>query len=156
MSIQDIGAIGELIGAFAVVFSLVYLSLQIRNQNRESQAAATHEISQAFRDSINGFASLDKADLYVRGNEAWDILSTSEKFVLIASVQQILRVWEEAFHQHNERRLPDKVWNVMHSQYSNIMSAQSFCRIWDIRKEFFDPEFREYVDNIEKSEYMIK
>jgi hypothetical protein len=156
VSIQDIGAIGELISAIAVVFSLLYLSLQIRNQNRESQAAATHEISQAFRDSINGFASIDKADIYVRGNEDWDGLSTSEKFVLIATGQQILRVWEEAYHQHNERRLPDTIWNVMHSQYSNIVSAQSFGRIWDLRKQFFDPAFREYVDNIEREEYTIK
>ncbi len=48
LSLQDLGSIGELIGAFAVVVSLVYLSSQIRQNTRQidentraAQAAAS-------------------------------------------------------------------------------------------------------------------
>ena len=52
MNWEAIGAIGEIIGATAVVVSLVYLAGQIRTQNRQNRTAAMHEISMGFRDAI--------------------------------------------------------------------------------------------------------
>jgi len=40
-------AIGEIVGALAVVISLLYLAAQIRTQNLESRIAAVHEINQS-------------------------------------------------------------------------------------------------------------
>ena len=45
MDWDAIGAIGEIVGALAVVVSLGYLGIQIRNQNIESRAAAMHDLS---------------------------------------------------------------------------------------------------------------
>ena len=45
MNWEAIGAIGEIVGAAAVVFSLGYLAVQIRNQNSESRASPMHDIS---------------------------------------------------------------------------------------------------------------
>lgn len=41
MSIQDWAAIGEIVGAIAVVVTLVYLAMQIRDSNRETRAVTT-------------------------------------------------------------------------------------------------------------------
>ena len=46
MTIQDWGALGEIIGALAVVASLVYLAVQIRQNSRQlAHSARAHEIS---------------------------------------------------------------------------------------------------------------
>ena len=39
MSIQDWAAIGEIVGAIAIVVTLIYLAVQIRDGNRETRAA---------------------------------------------------------------------------------------------------------------------
>jgi len=39
MSLQDWGAIGELIGGVAIIVSLLYVGLQIKHSNREARAA---------------------------------------------------------------------------------------------------------------------
>ena len=39
MSLQDWGAIGEMLGGFAIIVSLLYVGLQIRHGNRETRAA---------------------------------------------------------------------------------------------------------------------
>ncbi len=44
MNWDAIGAIGEIVGAAAVFASLVYLAMQILNQNRESRMSAMHDI----------------------------------------------------------------------------------------------------------------
>ena len=52
MNWDAIGAIGEIVGASAVVISLVYLASQIRIQNRESRAASVHLVIDGNRASI--------------------------------------------------------------------------------------------------------
>jgi hypothetical protein len=37
MNIQDLGAIGEVLGAVAVVMSVIYLAIQIRKQTEQSK-----------------------------------------------------------------------------------------------------------------------
>jgi Zn-dependent membrane protease YugP len=44
MNWDAIGAIGEIIGAVAVVFSLIYLATQIRISNRASRQAAEQNL----------------------------------------------------------------------------------------------------------------
>jgi len=45
MNWDAIGAVSEIVGAAAVVISLMYLAVQIRNQNAESKAGAMRDIS---------------------------------------------------------------------------------------------------------------
>ena len=50
MNIQDIGAIGEVVGAIAVVVTLIYLATQIRQNNQllrsgSRQALVTNDVT---------------------------------------------------------------------------------------------------------------
>jgi hypothetical protein len=49
---------GEFISALAVVATLAYLSIQVRQQNLESQAKSVHEILGGFRDAQAVFGML--------------------------------------------------------------------------------------------------
>ncbi len=53
MSIQDWGAIGELVGAAAVIITLIYLAAQIRQNTRSLRNATSLSITQALG-HING------------------------------------------------------------------------------------------------------
>ena len=62
MSWEAIGAIGEIVGAAAVVLSLVYLGRQIEHQNRESRIASMHEmghLDEKFRAFVDGLELSD-------------------------------------------------------------------------------------------------
>jgi hypothetical protein len=59
MSIQDLGAIGELIAACATVVTLLYLAVQIRQNNRSLQEATSASINQGYA-SINSRLSSDE------------------------------------------------------------------------------------------------
>jgi hypothetical protein len=40
MTIQELGSLGELVGGFAVIVSLIYLAVQIRQNNRHLELPA--------------------------------------------------------------------------------------------------------------------
>ena len=87
MNWDAIAAVGEIIGAVAVVVSLVYLAAQIRqntaqveSQARAQQVASTssiHNTFTAFRSLIAG--SADNADLWARGQADLSSLTPAER-----------------------------------------------------------------------------
>ncbi len=156
MNWEAIGAIGEILGAFAVVISLVYLALQIRTQNVESRVAAMHEISAGFRDSISTFADPQMAELFTRVNCGEEPLTDAEMLQLVVGIQRIFRVWEEAYLQHLRRRLDADIWEAMIRQYSSYLAAPAFQRVWEMRRRYYNDAFRKFVDELPRTEYTLK
>ena len=50
MSLEDLGNIGEFVAAVAVVVSLIYLAVQIRDNTRSLQAASLQSVLDGQRD----------------------------------------------------------------------------------------------------------
>jgi hypothetical protein len=151
-----IGAIGEMVGAFAVVISLIYLALQIRAQNKESRIAAMHEIAVAYRESNIPFADPNLANILTRAHKDTDTLTDAEVVQLIVGVQGVFRVWEEAYYQHIAGRLDANLWEAMLREYSSYLSAPGFFFVWQLRKNYHNDEFRNFVEALPRSEYEIR
>ena len=147
-------AVAEIVGAIAVVISLVYLALQIRAQTNLSRLAAQHEVSKGIREASLLFATEDISDLFVSGNKDFDSMPESERIRLIVAITNLFRVWEEAFSEARDGHLEAANWEALSGDYSQLMSTSMFCRIWDMRKQNYHPEFQVYVDNLQPSEYI--
>ena len=124
MNWEAVGAIGEIVGAAAVVISLIYLALQIRAQNREARRAAMHEFSEGFRDTMATFASDSEiAKIFIRGNDDFAGLSDDEKLRMIVGWQRMFRVWEEGYHEYKAARLEARIWNPMVRQLASFLAS---------------------------------
>jgi len=156
MNWEAIGAIGEIIGALAVVISLVYLGLQIRTQNNETRISSVHDILEALRNEVSTFKNSENAALYVKGTSDFDCLSDAEQLQYIAMCLGPLRVWEEAYLQYVSGRLGENTWNALRAQYVDTRSAAGPERVWQLRKHTFSNDFRQYSDALEKGVYLTK
>ena len=152
MNWDAIGAIGEVIGAFAVVISLAYLAIQIRSQISEARLASVHEILVGFRESVHTFATGDVAEVLAKANKDYESLSGSEALKLLASVLPVLRLWEEAYIQNEQGRLENRIWKGISSQCSEYLSYSAINRIWELRSKHFDSNFQDHVNKSMKAE----
>jgi hypothetical protein len=155
MNWEAIGAIGEIVGAAAVVFSLVYLSIQIRTQSAESRISAMHDIAVGFRENIASFSDRELAEIIIKGNQDISSLNEVERVRLISAGQRLLRLWEEAFAMHQKGRLEAGVWDPMVRQYKSIMGGVCFQFIWSMRKEYYNDDFRKFVDSLDTIEWKV-
>ncbi|MEO1035331.1 MAG: hypothetical protein AAFX44_07220 [Pseudomonadota bacterium] len=57
MSLEDLGNIGEMIGGFAVIISLIYLATQIRQSSRIARFQAHRSLSEAMSSIMGDIAS---------------------------------------------------------------------------------------------------
>ncbi len=149
MNWDAISAIGEIVGAAAVVVSLLYLAVQIRDQNRQARLLAMHDMSREMRDVTKILASEDMTDIFVRANASHDSITEAESVRFAILVTNMFRAWENAFLENKNGHLDSGVWKTLSQDYGQPMAAPSLQHIWNLRRENYDPEFRAYVDNLQ-------
>ena len=156
MNWEAINAITGIIGALGVILSLIYLARKIRSQNRESRIASIHDLNESFRNSITSFQNPNLADVFARAKDNFESLSETERLQFISMVQGIFRVWEDAYHQFHEKRLPEDMWEAMVVQYSGYLSLPGVMKVWSIRKMAYSKKFRDFVDVTKPVDYLSK
>ena len=156
MNWDAIGAVSEIVGAAAVVISLMYLAVQIRNQNAESKAGAMRDISEAFRASSAIFTDGELAEIFVKATADFGSLSDAETIRFISAMHPVLRVFEEAFNQRLRGRLDDDLWEGINRQYSSYLSAPAIQEYWKIRRNHYTDRFQRFVDEMERTEWGLE
>lgn len=96
MTLQDIGSIGEVVGAIATVATLAYLAVQIRQNSAHMREATNLAKLQANDSTVESFSRYrerltipDNADLYVRGLESYKSLGEAEKVRFRALMEEL-------------------------------------------------------------------
>ena len=80
MNWEAAGAIGEIVGAVAVVVSISYLAIQIRSQTREARLTATRELARDYRHVIETITGDEQLfAVYQKAMENFDALSAEER-----------------------------------------------------------------------------
>jgi hypothetical protein len=147
MNWDAIGAIGEILGAFAVVASLIYLAVQVRQQNAEYRIYSAHVVTTAFREVVSSIQDPAVAQLVIQTRDGLEGLADAEVLQIVALSQSYFRVWEEAHYHHSEGRLDPSMWHAMCMQFGGIMHFRWFSESWAIRKNTFREDFQNFVDN---------
>lgn len=156
MNWDAIGAIGETIGAAAVVVSLLYLAVQIRDQNKQSRLSALHDMSRELRNVTAIFANEDMTSIFVRANQSYESITEAESVRLIILVTNLFRAWEDAFLENRDGHLDGSMWEALSRDYLQPMGAPSIQHIWKLRKQNYDRDFREYVDNLQVQDFVTR
>jgi hypothetical protein len=145
-TIQDWGALGEVIGGFAVVFTIVYLALQVRRSTR-----ATHrQIYHAAADSVSQFSlrlADDPALFYVfrTSLQEPDTLSPDDLLRGYLVVDAYFSLME-AFYLHNtefDEQGSQQRWSRM---LRRVLALPGGARYWSERRWQFHDAFAAYVD----------
>lgn len=156
MNWDAIGAIGEIIGASAVVVSLVYLALQIRSQSTQAKLSSLREMSRELRGTTAMFADRGISEIFVRANEDYNSLSDAESVQLIVLTTNIFRAWENAFLESRVGNLDESVWQALSREYAQTIGIPAFQHIWGLRKQNYDSGFQKYVDSIDAFDYVVR
>ena len=147
MTIQDWGAIGEIVGALAVVISLLYLGKQIHIQNRESRLSTINSSLSEWNSLLALIAdNAELASIWARGlrNEE---LSEEDEVRFRAFSNSYFRVVEGLYLQHLEGRLDDRIWHGICGGMRELLASAGLHRFWKHRQEWYSSEFRGFIDD---------
>ena len=148
MTIQDLGNIGELVGAIATVATLIYLAIQIRANTYAVQSAAAQSVHEAFATWYRMLAAdAELAQIATNGLRDYAALSELDKARFVAAFMAFLSCSQDAFIKWREGSLSPALWCGWELVMMNLVLPPGGQAFWRERGYLFGQEFRHYVDN---------
>ena len=147
MNWDTAGALGEVIGAAAVVVSVIYLALQIRRQTDQSKLEATRELANQFSEYTNRLVD-DKefVQLYLKAAVGYHCLPNEERVRIASFFHQIMRFNEQQY-LHEVRTNVDSIYfESIHNTYEEWLTFPGVQEWWDVSDKMFGEKFRHKVD----------
>jgi hypothetical protein len=147
MNWDAIGAVGENIGALAVVVSVAYLALQISKQTAESRLAAARDLSNIYITTLRSLREdQEMCSLFLKAIQDYDDLPNNERYRVSLLMQEMFRVNEQQF-VHTRQQKADPIFvESINLSFEEFLTFPGTQRWWEICEEMFVPEFRDHVN----------
>ncbi len=143
-------AIAESAGAVGVIVSLGYLAIQVRQNTRSVRAAASEELVLGWNNAAEFMKTPHGARVYHLGASPDTIgqLTEEERVMLRILALQVLRVYEQAFYQHQAGMLDDRIWAGWVTQIRLTYALAWFGPSWEARRPLVDEEFARFIESL--------
>ena len=149
MNWEALGAVGEIVGAVAVVLTLGYLAVQIR-QNTRTVRASTHQATMRSWNEINVAFGSDPvaANLLLRGSEDLAQLEHDERFQYTLLMRAVLGTYADAFLQFRERLISREVWSTSGGNIATILKGPGAREWWERNRHLYPEAFQQAVSQL--------
>lgn len=149
MSIELLGVIAEIISAIAIIVTLVYLSIQVKDSARASRSAAVTDATtamQAFYQELGSNPATSK--LFLDGLTKPESMSQEMQFQYLMMMHSCFLGFQRSFFLAREGTLDvalrDSIGTAMHA----VNHLPGMHLYWRQRKGYFQPEFIEWVESV--------
>ena len=147
-SLKEYALAAEIVGAAAVVISLIYVGVSV-NQNTNAVQVANHQALVAMdQETSNWFKDVEFAAMYEVAKTDFDKLSVVQRSQVSAYTALKMNAWEFAFITHENGMMEDNIWEGWDGHYRFVVGQPGGLWFWETEREGFSPAFRMYVDSI--------
>jgi hypothetical protein len=149
IDLQSLAYLGEVIGAAAVVASLLYLALQVRQsskaQRTENYAHALERVS-AFQAVLSQDSDLSR--IFAKG--VWDTseLTGLEKIRFSWLLYEAFGSFEFMFHTYETNEIPEEVWKRWSQTVAWWLNFPGVQQWWMNRPVNFTESFTVFVESL--------
>jgi hypothetical protein len=143
---EAVSAIGQVVGAAAVVISLIYLAHEVRSTARATRLESMRSLS----DAINQFFRMiaqdaELADFFYRGMHDFEANKGGSLLRFSAVMDYLFRIYEDMYYQHLERRLDPRVWSGFEAIMRDMNAYPGIQAWWRSRSHWFSDQFRRFI-----------
>ena len=149
MTLEEFNYIAEIIASLAVIASLIYIGLEVRQNTAAMQAAGR----QAYVDSQASLVSLINssstlADILHRGANGMSNIKDGEIIQFGAFLDQAFITFETFYFQWKAGVLDTRLWSIYRHAIADFMVQTGQQQWWETKRHWYDQEFQEYVNQV--------
>lgn len=147
MNWEAMGAIAELVGSFAVVATIAYLVVQIRQNTKFAKIDAAQQLRAGMNDVLRGISdNTDALSAYEKGLTEPQAMDRNEKIRFDLIVLQMLRVSESLYLLYADGYLADESWESTLYSLLFVLSTEGGQQSWRRQRSHMSTSFRGYLD----------
>jgi hypothetical protein len=145
---EAISTIAEVIGVIAVVVSLVYLSVQIRQNTKVAKAATRQAIAESTEKLGDDLISNGEiAEIFVK-HLSGEELSAVENLRLQARCYRDMQHWENIHYQFNEGLVSRDQWVGFRKNLVSLLAIDAYRDYWEHESDHYSDAFKDEIESI--------
>lgn len=149
LTLSELSALSQIMGAAAVVLSLLYLSRQVRQNTHAVRSANATTLQIEFRGLARTlYANSDTAAILLNGMAGKPSSSPGEQLATHAWFFDIFKMAELGHYHYRNGDLDPDLWQASLRFYRTWFDSPGMRAYWEVRRSIFVPEFRQLVDEV--------
>lgn len=148
MSLSDLTAIGSFVSGIAVVFSFVFLALQIRQSNLNQRSLIQQGRSARRIELLLRRADPELSDIMERAFRGDHSLSPGQIMSYFLLVQAIFEGYEDTFLQHKAGTIDKSGWETEIVHIRSVFANMAIRICWLRVRNDFAKDFRDFIDSL--------
>ena len=137
----------EIVGMFAVVASLIFVGLEMRQSHEIALSQAYQSRTAAAVEWNTAFAGNELAlSAYIKANEGSDDISPMEREALRRTLLAVLFLFDNAYYQYQQGYVSEEFWLSTRASMKNLLSHPTANAVFLKRlRTAVRPDFRDVV-----------
>ena len=148
MTLSDLASLGAFVSGIAILISVVYLALQLRQADRNQRALISQGRWARDADILMRLADSAHSDSWHKVRLGESDVSLAELRYARLAFRAIVGGWEDAYFQHAQHLMGEQTFDGVCSAITQALSFQGVRVMWKWIRPGFDPGFREFIDAI--------
>jgi hypothetical protein len=147
MNWDAFGAIGEVIGAAAVVISLVYVSIQVRSGTKALQTTTRDSVFKSVQEwNLAVMADPRLGWIFQSGSREFERLGDEDRARYLHVMYSFFKVFENIYLHHLDGVVPKNLWDPNRTMLTVYAASPGGRKYWEERKAAFDPRFNAVME----------
>ena len=152
VNLSTIAGVAEIIGAAAIIVSLIYVGIQVNDSTRAVRSATANEVSSTMSAWYVTVGSSQQAtQVFFDGMTDPDSLSRQEFTQYIYMSHGLFLEYQAAYYLSQEGTLDLRLQQSLVNTIAGVREMPGFLEYWGQRRDLFEPGFRAFVDELIES-----
>ena len=152
MNISELANYADVVGGIAVLISLIYVAIQIRQNTKMAQTSNYADLSFKVSEFNNLIASdSELADIYNRGIERFDNLSAVEKTRFNFAISRLMQAIQAMFHLRRRGYIDSELAQTNFDSIAVFLTAPGIEEWWSANRKWWECGFRDFMDGMIES-----
>ncbi len=149
MDLTQLANLGEFIGGVAVLVTLMYLALQIRQGNQAGRTEAHRAVAQEWnRVTVDPLRELEFANRVRRGFEDFGSLSGDEQLSVSAYFTSVVVNGEHVYALANEGKIEPELAKAIDQAIGAFLQVPGMAAWWSVARVTFIPQYMRHLDEL--------
>lgn len=153
MSLSDLASLGSFVSGIAVLLSLIFVAVQLRQNTEAVRASSSQahegELHEVLRPIIEND---DVAELFRLGFEGGlRSLSDNQRVRYMVIMSGIARYYQASWLRWRQGQLDKVQWHSVECNFRDLFPHTGFQEYWSIRRNWYSAEFAAWADSFPKT-----
>jgi len=147
MNLADLALIANLLSSFAVLVSLLFVGVQIRQSNRNQRSLMQQGRSARNVDLLSRLTDPKLSELLLRVLRG-ETVTDPEYLVLYGYIASVFWSYEDSFLQFRSGTLDAKSWSSDVATVKRLLKNPAYRAVWRAAREAMATEYQSFVDAV--------